>query len=293
METLLSNMYVYKSSVPNHIQFLYDLDSNPYYLEELSENIYDTIRRVPYTLNNRINHGINPHNSVQSNDMFITFKINESIDIITQSNYKEGENFPFHFLMLDEGLLCDFIDPTTFENKLIQSSRRYLAFDVDFVSEIKNGGHSILVVFDTKLKTCFLLDSNGTLDYFNSNILKINFTNLIHSTMEFYCSLLAYDYIKIKDIGINFNPNHKMISQFQKSFFKGYCKGWTLFLQYIILTSSNDFEFIDFIRDFQQTDKLILNQLIEIFQVWFYRTFNLDKLKKSTKQVETTNNCDH
>jgi hypothetical protein len=34
--------------------------------------------------------------------------------------------------------------------------------------------------------------------------------------------------------------------------------------------SPETFEFIDFMKTFQETDILIMNQLVEIFQVWYY-----------------------
>lgn len=292
MELLLSNMYAYKQSVPEHINFIYDIETNPHYLEEFNDQIYKTISRIPYKIIDSINNCINPWNSISNNDMFLTFKMNRdnnSVDIIAQSEYVKGENFPFHFNLIDDGIVCDFIDPTSFENKLINSPNRYISFDVDFVSDIQKAGHSILIIFDTKTRTCFLLDSNGSLSYFNHPELGIFNTDLIHKTMEFYSGLLSYKYIKLGDLHINFKPNYKINSQFQKSFFIGYCKGWTLFFQYLLLVSPYSFEFVEFIKNFQQTDNQILNQLVEIFQVWYYRSFNLDKIRFESKSDLTSN----
>jgi hypothetical protein len=214
MDQLLSNMYVFQCSVPENVKFIYDLELNCNYLEELNEQIYNSIRRIPYTLINVINQQINPSNSVSTNDIFITFKMNQvdkSVEIITQSEYVKGENFPFHFNLVEDGLLCDFVDPTTLETKLMNSPKRYLAWDVDFISSIRKSGHSIILIFDTKTKTGYLLDSNGTLDYFNHQELGIYFTDLIHQTMEFYLGLLGYTYIKLDDVNIKFKSNYKIL----------------------------------------------------------------------------------
>ncbi len=280
MDLLLSTMYINQECVPDQIKFLYDLDTNPYYLEEFDEKIYTILSSIPYTIVNSINKCITPWNSVHSTDMFLTFKMNRdtnSIDIITQSEYIEGENFPFHFNFMDDGLICDFIDPTSFENKLMHSSKRYSCWDVDFVSDIKKSGHSIIIIFDTKTRTSYLLDSNGTLCYFNIPELGIFNTELIHKTIEFYSNLLSYNYIRLDDLNINFKSNYKIISPFQKPFFNGYCKGWTLFFQYLLLVSPDNFDFIEFMKKFQEIDSSILNQLVEIFQVWYYWSFKLNK----------------
>ena len=271
--SLLTNMYVYQESVPEPIKFIYDLETNPNYLKELDEKIYNIIRRLPNECVDKINNHINPSNSQCDDDIFLTFKINrdtDSIDIITQSKHVKEESSPFQFNLFDDGIVCDFLDSDTFENKLSSSSTRYISFEGVFASDLEESGHSVLIIFDTKTRSCYFLDSNSDLCYLDYPELDIYNSELIHKSMEFYSGLLLYNYVRFNDLDIEFKTNFSINSQFQKSFFKGYCRGWTLFFQYLLLVSPETFEFIDFMKTFQETDILIMNQLVEIFQVWYY-----------------------
>jgi hypothetical protein len=158
--------------------------------------------------------------------------------------------------------------------KIATTKTRYLAYDVDLVSEIKTAGHLIVVIFDTHAKTAYLLDSNGSFGYFNNLELGINYTQLIHAAMEYYCGMIGFEYTKLTNQGIKFYPNRKINSVFQKTFFKGYCAGWTMFFKYMLTNAPDTFEFIQFMNNFQHTSIDILNQLIEIFMVWYYNSFN-------------------
>jgi hypothetical protein len=293
--SLLTNMYVYQESVPEPIKFIYDLETNPNYLKELDENIYNIIRRLPDECVDKINNYINPSNSQCDDDIFLTFKTNrdtDSIDIITQSKYVKEESTPFQFNLFDDGIVCDFLDPDTFENKLSSSSTRYISFDAVFASDLKESAHSVLIIFDTKTRSCYFLDSNSDLCYLDYPELDIYNSELVHKSMEFYSGLLLYNYVRFNDLDIEFRTNFRINSQFQKSFFKGYCRGWTLFFQYLLLVSSESFEFINFMKTFQETDILILNQLVEIFQVWYYHlVLDISRLDNGI-QTPSLSNCD-
>lgn len=266
------------SDVPCGMKFIYDFDTNPYLLEKFHSPIYNTISRLPYSIQQNIQKKYNRINCIDEKDDFITFKVNynETIDIITQSKYVKNESFPFHFNLVDDGILCDFIDTTSLEDKLFASSKRYMAFDVDFVSDLKDSGHSILVVFDKVKRTCYLLDSNGSLSYFDDKELGfLDYKNLVHKTMEFYCNLLAYEYIILKNIGIDICINYKINTGYQQKFFEGYCKGWTLFFIIMLLNSPDTFEFTDYLKKFKNYSINEINMIVEIFQVWLYWSHNI------------------
>ena len=268
-------------NVPDAIKYFYDIDLNPYFLEEFHLTIYDIMKKLPYRFQTEMCKQINPKNSIGPGDQFITFKMSQlGVDIIGQTQYVPNESLPFHFNLVDDGLLCDFIDATTLEDKLISSSKRYMAFDVDFVSEIARAGHSICMIFDKHKRTGFLLDSNGSLSYFDNPVFgSFDWKQLIHNTMEFYCGLLGYNYIKLSDCGVNIKLNYKINSEFQKSWFQGYCKGWTLFFMMVALTAPDNFEFVDWLGKFSKVDPKIFNKIVEIFQVWFYWTYQIDKIQ--------------
>lgn len=267
-------------NVPESVKWIYDIDTNPYFFEEFHKPIYDIIGRLPYKFQNDMCKQLNVSNTIGHEDNFITFKmgLDSGVDIIGQSQYIPGESFPFHFNLIDDGLLCNFIDASSIEEKLLSSSKRYLSFDVDFISEIARAGHSICVIFDKHTRTGFLLDSNGSLDYFSNPVFgSVNWKQLIHNTMEFYFGLVGYNYIKLPDVGVNIKLNYKINSPWQKSWFQGYCKGWTLFFMMVTLNANDNFNFIDWLKQFEKTDPRIFNKIIEIFQVWFYWTYQLNK----------------
>lgn len=268
------------NKVPDHLQFIYDADTNPYYFEEFHQNIYETISRLPTHFQQKMHIANNPINAMNLSDTFFTFKTSygEVIEILGQTNYVVNESLPFHFNLVDDGLLCDFIDATCLEDKLITSTKRYMSFDVDFVSLLSKAGHSVCVCFDKITRVCFLIDSNGSLSYFDNPAFGFsNYKNLIHATMEFYCGLLGYSYIKLNDIGINFVFNYRINSNYQKSFFKGYCQGWTLFFQMATTCAPDKFELTDWLKQFSKTNPSYANKIIEIFQVWFYWTFKISE----------------
>jgi hypothetical protein len=277
-ELLINNMYIYQHSVPDFVKIIFDMDTNPYYLIELDENTYSTLAKLPHYKINKITQILNEENSLNSDDMFITLKVinndPSSIEIVTHCKYNPYEHTPFHYNLLDDGLLCDFIDPISLQDKIIITKTRYLTYDVNLFSEIQTAGHSIIVIFDTYAQTAYLLDSNGSFDYFNNSKLGINHTELIHAAMEYYCIMIGYKYTKLTKQCIKYQSNHKINSVFQKPFFKGYCVGWTMFFKYMLANAPDTFEFIQFIKDFQHTDIGILNQLVEIFMVWYYNSFN-------------------
>jgi len=254
--------------------------------------MYDIIGRLPHKFQNEMYKQMNMSNSIGPGDDFFTFKMkfDSGVDIIGQSQYVPNESFPFHFNLVDDGLLCDFIDATSLEDKLISSSKRYLSYDVDFISQIARAGHSICVIFDKHTRTGFLLDSNGSLSYFDNPVFgAFNWKQLIHDTMEFYFGLLGYDYIKLPDVGVNIKLNYKINSPWQKPWFQGYCKGWTLFFIMITLNAQTDFDFINWLKQFAKTDPKIFNKIIEIFQVWFYWSYQIDKIqhKQLYQQIES------
>ncbi len=194
------------SIVPEHCNHIFNPDINHYYFESFYKDIYETIARLPFVFQLQMYKTHNPTNVIGQSDNFITFKINqtESVEILGQTNYVCNESLPWNFNLLDDGLLCDFIDATSLEEKLIASPSRYLAFEVDFVSQLKNSGHSVCICFDKHKRTCFLIDSNGSLGYFDNPAFGFsNYKNLIHFTMEFYCGLLGYEYIKLSNCNIN------------------------------------------------------------------------------------------
>lgn len=272
------------SDVPPNVKFIYDFDTNPYLLEKFHAPIYDLICRLPFSFQEKIQLDFNRTNTLNNTDDFITFKVNynETIDIITQSKYIKNESLPFHFNLLDDGILCDFIDATSLEDKLIKNSNRYMAWPVDFVSEIKKSGHSILAVFDKIKRTCYLLDPNGSLSYFDNDELGfIDYKNLIHKTMEFYSNMLAYEYLILKDIGIDVCVNYKINSGYQQKFFSGYCKGWTLFFMIMLISSPNSFEFTDYLKKFINLNINQINMMIEIFQVWLYWNYKFQNILES------------
>jgi hypothetical protein len=277
--------------VPEHVNFIYDIDTNPYYFEDFHKDIYETIGRLPWYFQEQMNKTNNPINTIGNADTFFTFKIlqGEIVEIVGQSNYVYDESLPFHFNLVDDGLLCDFIDATSLEEKLIASKKRYMSFDVNFISKLKNHGHSVCVCFDKFNKTCFLIDSNGSLSYFdNPDFGFSNYKQLVHFSMEFYCGLLGYEYIKLLNSNINISFNYKINSIYQKSFFNGYCKGWTLFFQMVATSAPDKFELTDWLRNFSKTNPAFANKIIEIFQVWFYWTYKISdsyqkKLLKTIK----------
>ena len=193
-------------------------------------------------------------------DMFMVFSFDDKISNIVDVKYSEYEIIPFHVtLNSDNHLWCNFISSETLDNKINKSNLRYISYELILDDQIINNhnyNHSVLFIFDVKLRVSYIFDSNGDFEYFDNH--KLN------SCLETYSEMLGYSFVDIRDIiecKINVEVKHK-------SFVKGYCRSWTFFFQYILSNCSDDFQFIEFLDDFCKNDIKVLTKIIEKFTIY-------------------------
>jgi hypothetical protein len=199
-------------------------------------------------------------------DIFMIFSFNEQISNTIDVEYSEYEIIPFHItLNSDNYLWCNFMSPNTLLNKIDKSNLRYISYELildDQIMDNHNFNHSVLFIFDSKLKISYIFDSNGDFNYFDNH--KLN------SCLKSYSELLEYHFIDIRNVtNIKINVD---VSINQKSFIKGYCRSWTFLFQYILSNCSDNFQFIEFINDLCKNDITILTKLIEKFTIYLSTT---------------------
>ena len=87
---------------------------------------------------------------------------------------------------------------------------------------------------------------------------------LSHMFMKRYASLISFSYKGV----IHYDLNRKNLST--RSFYKGYCRAWVLFIQYILSkqTEINKFNFRTYLAILEGLPNETLNYLIETFQVY-------------------------
>jgi hypothetical protein len=264
----------YKKIIPENLKNIYSLEENYYLRDQFSEEQYNKISRLSYNQLKKWNKKINFNLDIENTDFFNIFKINfnNTEEDITSCNCIEGENsYPFHLTILNDSLLCNFISQESILNKIFSTDNRYSSFLIDLVTETKNAGHNCLFVID-KIKTeCYIIDSNGSLDYFDNIIDGYQTSYFLHKAFENYANTIGFKYVNLLERKINLKINIKINSNKQSKFFKGYCKGWSLYFQYLLFKCDDNFEIIDYISTLNSYKNLgPVNELIEIFQVWFY-----------------------
>ena len=197
-----------------------------------------------------------------NDDIFMIFSFDGKISNVVNVEYSEYEIIPFHItLNSDNHLWCNFMSPNTLLNKIDKSNLRYISYELildDQIIDKYNFNHSVLFIFDSKLKISYIFDSNGNFNYFDNHQL--------NSCLELYSELLDYSFIDIRNaieikINVDIEINHR-------SFIKGYCRCWTFFFQYILSNCSNDFQFIEFIDEFCKSDVKLLTEIIKKFTIY-------------------------
>ncbi len=119
------------------------------------------------------------------------------------------------------------------------------------------------------------IDPNGSMDFFNSLTNDSRCDIYLHMIFESYAKKIGFEYIDLKNTGFNLIINIKINSKKQRDFFKGYCKGWALYFQYVLHEAQDDFEMIEYLKKIATYKNLgPINELVEIFQVWFYHSIS-------------------
>ncbi len=266
----------YTILISKGLKHIYSLEENYYLREQFTEKQYEFMRRMSYYALKKWYRQINYPFDIKNTDIFNIFKINfdNTVEQITSCNCIEGENsYPFHITILDNSLLCNFISHESLLNKIFSNEKRYASFLVDLKTEAIEAGHNCLFVID-KLKTeCYVIDSNGSLDYFNDLIDTHDVSYFLHKSFEDYASSIGFKYINLLERNINLKINVKIDSPKQAEFFRGYCKGWSLYFQYLLFKCDDNFDILGYITlmsSFIAFYSGTINELIEIFQVWLY-----------------------
>ncbi len=297
----LNNISEYFNIIPRHAQNICDMDLNPYFTQEFTKEMYSTISKLKYKVINNVLKESKPGITIGKNDIFVTIRYDKSFnfEFITTSNYDSDESLPFHINIVKDFLISDFLEPSSLisklnnigisnNNSIYTMRQRYCSFEMDLCAndltkniDTKNSVslHSVLLVFDTLKHEAYICDSNSNMSYFDNHI---NFYDhipvsvFIHNMMDEYCKLLNYKYIRLlEDSNINLCINTKINSQSQQDFFEGYCRGWTLYFQYILNNAESTFEMLKYLKQISLTNKDVLNEVIELFQVYFWNITNI------------------
>jgi hypothetical protein len=230
-------MVIYKKLIPNFLN-----------ISEYS-NIKFTLEMYNYILYlkfNSINKWSKYNNltTISNDDEFIIIFYDNKISYIS-SYYKKHNVFPLKIIINKNQIIARLI------NNIIKD-RRYISFII-LVSD-KNY-HVLNLIFDNYKLESYLIECQGVIH------------EKIHKIMEYYVSSMGYKYKKLEILNIN----NKIKSKKQKSFFKGYCMGWSLFFKYLAEKADINFEMTDYLLQLSlYKNKGPLFELIELFQVWFY-----------------------
>jgi hypothetical protein len=290
----LNNIEEYKKILPESLYVIIDPNINNFFFDALEKYQYLCFASLPYKFINEIIEMINKNLIFTEYDNFITFKIdfeNNEFEIITNCNYNILETVPFIIQIIDSGLIFDWPDILTLENKLNSITNRYLSYELTLRYNKTSSAHSVLIVFDKLYRISYIVDSNGNLNFFDNvydNNLLVNSTKpisyFLHKAIEKYMNLIDYTYIKLNQSNefnlesINTQINIRINSDSQKNFFTGYCRGWTLLFQHILLTNNDySFDFINYLENFCEQNKKILNEIIELYQLYYLQLLNHTK----------------
>jgi hypothetical protein len=287
----LDNIDKYKEILPESLHVIIDPNLNNFFFNALEEYQYLCFASLHYKFINEMIKMINQNIIFTEDDNFTTFKIdfeNNEFEVITNCNYDILETVPFHIQIINSGLIFDWPDILTLDKKLELITSRYLPYELTLTCDKDNSAHSVLIVFDKLYRISYIVDSNGNLNFFDNvydkNHSKTNpepISYFLHRAIEKYMNLIDYTYIKL-DQSTEFNLesidteiNIRIDSDSQKKFFIGYCRGWTLLFQHILLTNNdNSFDFINYIENFCSQNKKILNEIVELYQLYYLELLN-------------------
>lgn len=290
----IDNLCLYNEIIPEFYQDLTNFDENKYMGEDFDRKIYKIICTLKAKYINYIASQYSPFMAFNNDDNFMTFTMSfeKQFDYQTSYTYDENETVPFFITINKTGLICQFVEPLTMIQKLSNSNMRYLSYEVDLSDIIfkkSNSAHSVLVVFDQASRESYLLDSNGTLDYFDTfsgcldnNKLKNTYStyykpskikdSLLESFKK-YSDLIGYKFKTTEELNLDLSINCRIKSSSQKDFFQGYCRAWSLYFQAILSNAPYDFDAIRYFQQFSQYDLILLNEIIEMFQVYIYNKY--------------------
>jgi len=246
------------------------------HIEKLTKEKYDAISKLKYNYTNKMLKLQYPEYALNNNDNFITMKIDFLTQIlepvIESFGYKETENLPFEVNILDDSLVFDFIHFDSLADKINNTNNRYFAQEMIFHSQIKDSGHSVLIVFDKYLLTSYIIDSNGSLNYFDESFHEIKISEVLKNGLSQYCNYIGYNFITLNDINIDLRLNEMIFSDKQSDFFRGYCRPWTYYIQNIIIQNRFDpsFNLIEKLKELNKQNLADLMEELEIFQNKFY-----------------------
>ncbi len=281
----LKNINTYKNIVPEELHNMFDPTFNESFNNALSKDKYKLVATLKAKYLAEIIKLLQPSMVFDQSSLFNVIKMgfDSNFEIVTNYNFDTEESVPFHIQIIPNGLVCDFPEITTLRDKFSKYPYRYFSYEIVFVCPDKGSSHSVLFVFDLILSESYVVDSNGDLSYFD-NIYRLNkhtpTRNYLHSALSTYSELIGFKYIKLSDKSIDTSINIRIRSQSQKNFFEGYCRGWTLFFQHILLTKSDtSFDFPEFLEQFCSYDINILNEIVEIYQLYY-----LDLYKHTNKK---------
>lgn len=279
----IDNLIIYEYIVPNFYNELIDLNKNPYISDNFNEKIYKIISTLKVKYINEIIYNYCSTLAFNYLDKFITFimafpnenSLSSKFNYHTKTDYDENETIPFFITVNEVGLICQFPDKATIMNKLKKSKLRYVSYEMffsDMLLQKKRPAHSVLLVFDKITQIMFIVDSNGTFNYFES-IENCKIKQTLYSTMITYGAFIDFTYLTMSELNFSIRINIKIESNSQKNFFNGYCRAWTLFFQTILINAPDNFDFIEYLKEISKYDLSLLNELIEIFQIYVYNKF--------------------
>ena len=309
----IDNIFLYNEIIPEFYRNLTDFDENKFIDEDFNKQIYKIICSLKAKYLNNIISNYSPNMAFNNDDNFMTFTMtfDKQFDYLTSYNYDENEIIPFFITINKSNLICQFVEPLTMIQKLSKSDLRYLSYEVDFsdfMLKRSRSAHSVLLVFDQSTREMYILDSNGTLDYFDSYLgcldetsnqtHQINTSNQTHpkiknallESFRKYADMIGYKFKTNDELDLDLSINYRIKSTSQKDFFQGYCRAWSLYFQAILSNAPYNFDAIRYLQQFSQYDLKLLNEIIEMFQVYIYNKYLKDTI--AIEDLPNLNNLD-
>lgn len=287
-EVILSNMDKCINAVPYFMRHIYDIDTNPYLLEKFTKELYSNISSTIY--------GINELKFFEKMCPGISYIPKNKNTTIYDSNLNIINTFesPYLYGVFNNNQLSFCYDKSTKQTKcksfnlintldeINKCSRRYICYELVFIVK-NNCGHSIALMLDKKTSECYIIDSNNN-NTFEMKMQSKEYPKIIDKHIKYITDFLGFNLISLEERNIELNVNSKIKHHTQQKFFRGYCRGWTIFFIIMAGLAPDDFEMLDFLMNFQIVPLQISNQIIQIFQVWYVYTANLEK--KNPKEIQ-------
>jgi len=197
---------------------------------------------------------------------------NSQLKFITNIKNVHKKDYNVTLQVSTKCIMFNTLSVKTVNSMIKNSKNRFIFIPLNYGCVLMKNGHQAIIVIDTKKNKSYLVDPNGSPEYFD-NLFQENIASIIESMIEQYSKLFNLTYIKThiwNPFLLVFNHDFRHIENNKVGI--GHCVPLTLIIVHIMdkldLTPDNVFQILGQLKDEE------LLKLIEEYSIFIYDLFN-------------------